>query len=89
MIDQAAPLIFAAIQIAVELVLALPALFFRWLRRPVKRAAVTAAVVFVVVLAVVAVSNLTSPTGPVPMGTTLVLGVLGGVIWATLFFVLA
>jgi len=34
-------------------------------------------------------SDLTSPTGSSPIGTTLFIGVAGGVIWATFFFILA
>ena len=41
------------------------------MHRPVKLAAITAAVVFVLVLGVVLVSDLTSPTGSSPIGTTL------------------
>jgi hypothetical protein len=41
------------------------------------------------VLGVVVASDLTSPTGSTPIGTTLFTGVVGGVIWATFFFILA
>lgn len=88
-LDQAAPLLFAAAQIAIALVLAIPAFAFRSLRRPVKLAAITAAAVFVLVLGVVLASDLTSQTGPPPIGATLYIGVLGGIIWATFFFILA
>ena len=71
------------------MLLALPALKFRSLRRPAKLAAITAAVVFVLVLGVVLASDLTSPTGSAPISTTLFIGVVGGVIWATFFFILA
>jgi hypothetical protein len=88
-LDQAAPLLFASVQVALALVLGMPALMIRSLRRPVKLAAIAAAAVFVVVLGVVLASDLTSPTGSAPIGTTLYIGVVGGVIWATFFFVLA
>ena len=88
-LDQGAPLVLVAMQIAIALVVALPALVFRSLRRPVKLAAITAVVVFVIVLGIVVASDLTSPTGSTPMGTTLFIGVVGGVIWATFFFILA
>ena len=88
-LDQAAPLLLASAQVALALVLAVPALMIRSLRRPVQLAAITAAVVFVLVLGVVLVSDLTSPTGSAPIGTTLFIGVVGGVIWATFFFILA
>ena len=88
-LDQAAPLVYAAIQIAVALLLALPALKFRSLRRPVKLAAIAAAAAFILILGVVLASDLTSPTGSSPIGTTLFIGVVGGVIWATFFFILA
>jgi hypothetical protein len=88
-LDQAAPLLYAAVEIAVALVLAVPALMIRSLRRPVKLAAITAAVVFVLVLGVVLASDLTSPAGSSPIGTTLFIGVVGGAIWATFFFILA
>jgi len=88
-LDQAAPLVYAGIQIAGALLLALPALKVRSLRRPLKLAAITAAVVFVLVLGVVLMSDLTSPTGSAPTSTTLFIGVVGGVIWATFFFILA
>ena len=65
------------------------ALKFRSLRRPAKLAAITAAAVFVLVLGVVLASDLTSPTGSSPIGTTLFIGVVGGLIWATFFFILA
>jgi len=55
----------------------------------VKLAAITAAVVFVLVLGAVLVSDLTSPDGSAPIGTILYIGVVGGVIWATFFFILA
>jgi hypothetical protein len=45
-LDQAAPLVLAAMQIAVALVLALPAIAFRSLRRSLRLALITAAVVF-------------------------------------------
>ena len=88
-LDQAAPLLFASAQVALALILALPALVMRSLRRPVKLAAITAAVVFVLVLGVALASDLTSPTGSAPIGTTLFIGVVGGLIWATFFFILA
>lgn len=88
MIDQAAPLVYAAAQIAIALVLALPALFFRSLRRPVKLAAFSALFVFALVFALVVTFDITSPTGPPPLGTVLYVGGLGGLIWATAFFVL-
>ena len=88
-LDQAAPLLFASAQVALVLVLALPALVIRSLRRPAKLAAITAAAVFILVLGVVLASDLTSPTGSAPIGTTLFIGVVGGVIWATFFFILA
>jgi len=88
-LDQAAPLVFASAQVAVALILALPALVIQSLRRPVRLALITAAVVFVLVLVVVLASDLTSPTGSSPIGTTLFIGVVGGLIWATLFFILA
>ena len=88
-LDQGAPLVLVAMQIAIALVLALPALVFRSLRRPLKLAVITAAVVFVLVLGVVVASDLTSPTGSTPIGTTLFIGVVGGLIWAFFFFILA
>ena len=88
-LDQAAPVLFASAQVALALILTLPALVIRSLRRPVKLAAITAAVVFILVLGVVLVSDLTSPTGSAPISTTLFIGVLGGVIWATFFYILA
>ena len=87
-LDQAAPLLFAAAQVALALIVALPALI-RSLRRPVRLAAIAAAVVFILVLGVVLVSDLTSPTGSAPIGTTLFIGVAGGLIWATLFFIVS
>ena len=50
---------------------------------------VTAAAVFIIVLGVVLASDLTSPTGSAPIGTTLFIGAVGGLIWATFFFILA
>lgn len=88
-LDQAAPLVFASAQVAVALILALPALVIQSLRRPVRLALITAAIVFVLVLVVVLASDLTSPTGSSPIGTTLFIGVVGGLIWATFFFILA
>jgi hypothetical protein len=88
-LDQTAPLVLAGAQIALAAVLALPALAVRSLRRPVKLAAITAVAVFILVLGVVVASDLTSPTGSAPIGTTLFIGVVGGVIWATFFFVVA
>ena len=88
-LDQAAPLVFASAQVVLALILALPALVIRSLRRPAKLAAITAAVAFVLVLGVVLASDLTSPTGSAPIGTTLFIGAVGGLIWATLFFILA
>lgn len=88
-LDQAAPLVFASAQVAVALILALPALVIQSLRRPVRLALITAAIVFVLVLVVVLASDLTSPTGSSPIGTTLFIGAVGGLIWATLFFILA
>ena len=82
-------MVLAAIQIAVATLLALPALKVRLLRRPLKLAAITAAVVFVLVLGVVLASDLTSPTGSTPIGTTLFIGAVGGLIWAIFFFILA
>jgi hypothetical protein len=87
-LDQAAPLVFASAQVALALVLAMPALMIRRLHRPVKLATITAVVVFVLVFGVVVVSDVTSPIRSAPIGTTLYIGVLGGVIWAT-FFILA
>jgi hypothetical protein len=89
MIGQATPLVYAATQLAVAIVLALPALVFRSLRRPVKLAALVAVLVFALVLVFVLTFDLTSPTGPPPLGAALYVGVLGGVIWATVFFILA
>jgi hypothetical protein len=54
-----------------------------------KLAAITAVAVFILVLGVVIASDLTSPTGSAPIGTTLFIGVVGGVIWAIFFFILA
>ena len=88
-LDQAAPLLFASAQVALALVLAMPALMIRSLRRPVKLAAIAAAAAFILVLGVVLASDLTSPTGSSPIGTTLFIGVVGGLIWATFFFILA
>ena len=59
------------------------------MRRPARLAAITAAVVFVLVLGIVVASDLTSRTGSPRFGTTLYIGVLGGVIWAAFFFILA
>ncbi|HEV8653966.1 MAG TPA: hypothetical protein VGR85_00435 [Candidatus Limnocylindria bacterium] len=80
---------YAGAQIAAAFLLALPALFFRSLRRPVKLAALTAVVVFGLVLGVVALSDLASETGPAPTGATVYVAGLGGLIWATFFFILA
>jgi len=88
-LDQAAPLLFASVQVALALILAMPALVIRSLRRPVRFAAITAAAVFIIVLGVVLASDLTSPTGSAPIGTTLFIGAVGGLIWATFFFILA
>ena len=88
-LDQAAPLLFASVQVALALILAMPALVIRPLRRPVRLAAITAAAVFIIVLGVVLASDLTSPTGSAPIGTTLFIGAVGGLIWATFFFILA
>jgi quinol-cytochrome oxidoreductase complex cytochrome b subunit len=88
-LDQAAPLLFASVQVALALILAMPALVIRSLRRPVRLAAITAAAVFIIVLGVVLASDLTSPTGSAPIGTTLFIGAVGGLIWATFFFILA
>jgi hypothetical protein len=54
-LDQTAPLLYAAAQIAVALLLALPALFFRSLRRPARLALLTAVVVFALVFTLLAV----------------------------------
>ncbi len=88
MLDQAAPLVYAMAQIAIALVLALPALFFRSLRRPVKLAAFSALFVFALVFALVVTFDLTSPTGAPPLGTVLYVGGFSGLIWATVFFIL-
>ena len=88
-LDQAAPLLFASAQVALALILALPALVIRSLRRPVRLSAITAAAVFILVLSVVVASDLTSPTGSAPIGTTLFIGAAGGLIWANFFFILA
>lgn len=88
-LDLAAPLLYAAAQIAAALVLALPAVWVTRLRRPVKLAAIAAAVVFIFVFAFVATFDLTSPTGAPSAGVALYVGVLGGLIWATVFFILA
>ena len=88
-LDQAAPLLFASVQVALALILAMPALVIRPLRRPVRLAAITAAAVFIIVLGVVLASDLTSPTRSAPVGTTLFIGAVGGLIWATFFFILA
>jgi hypothetical protein len=88
-LDQAAPLVYAAAQITVALILALPAVFIRALRRPAKLALVTALAVLVLVFALVLTFDLASPTGRPPLGTTLFIGIVGGVIWGTVFFVLA
>ena len=86
---QAAPLLFASGQVALALVLAMPALRIRTLRGPVKLAAIAAAAAFILVLGVVIASDLTSPTGSTPIGTTLFIGAVGGLIWAIFFFILA
>src|SRR5687768_6653730 len=88
-LDQNAALVYAATQVAVVLVLALPALFFPALRRPLRLAAITALFVFALVFTLVLTFDLTSPTGQPPLGTMLYVGGLGGLIWATVFFVLA
>jgi hypothetical protein len=89
MLDQAAPFVFAAMQIAIALVLALPALFFRSLRRPLKLALISALFVFALVFTLVITFDLTSPTGPPPLGAVLYVGGLGGLVWATTFFIFA
>lgn len=58
------------------------------MRRPLKFAALTALIVLVVVFTLVITFDLTSPTGQAPLGTVLYVGGLGGLIWATVFFVL-
>ena len=88
-LDQAAPLLFVSAQVALALILALPALVIRSLRRPVKLAAIAAVVVFILVLGLVVSSDLTSPIGSAPPGTTLFIGAAGGLIWAMFFFILA
>lgn len=76
-------------QLVVALVLALPALFFPSLRRPLKLAASPALFVFALVFTLVATFDLTSPTGAPPLGTVLYVGGFSGLIWATVFFILA
>lgn len=44
---------------------------------------------FALVFTLVLTFDLTSPTGQPPLGTMLYVGGLGGLIWATVFFVLA
>ncbi len=44
---------------------------------------------FVLVFTLVLTFDLTSPTGPPPLGTVLYVGGLGGAVWATIFFILA
>jgi hypothetical protein len=88
-LDQAAPFVYAGAQLLVALVLAAPALFVPALRRPVKLAVATALIVLVVVFTFVLAFDRTSPTGPQPLGATLYIGLLGGFIWATVFFILA
>ena len=88
-LDQAAPVVYAAAQIAVALLLAVPAVFFPTLRRPMKLALLTAIVVFVLVFTLVIAFDLSSPTGRPPLATTLFIGAVGGVVWGTVFFVLA
>jgi hypothetical protein len=87
MLDQATPLLFAAAQVAVALVIALPAAFIRSLRRAVKLAVVSALFVFALVFTLVITFDLTSPTGPPPLGAVLYVGGLGGFVWATTFFI--
>ena len=89
MLDQAAPVLFAVAQVAVALVIALPAVFIKRLRRAAKLAAVSALFVFALVFTLVITFDLTSPTGRPPLGTVLSVGALGGVVWATTFFMLA
>ncbi len=88
-IDQAAPFVFAAMQIAIALVLASPALFLASLRRPVKLALISALLVFALVFTLVITFDLTSPTGRPPLGAVLYVGGLGGLVWATTFFIIA
>lgn len=89
LLDQGAPILYAGAQLAFALVLAGPAVFVRSLRRPVKLALVTALLVFVLVLTLVLTFDLTLTTGRPSLGATLLVGGLGGVIWGTMFFVLA
>lgn len=88
MLDQAAP-IYAAAQVGFALVLALPALVIRPLRRPVKLAGLTALFTFALIFALVFTFDLTSPTGTPPLGVVLYVGGLSALIWKTVFFVLA
>jgi quinol-cytochrome oxidoreductase complex cytochrome b subunit len=88
-LDQTAPLLYAAAQIAVALLLALPALFFRSLRRPARLALLTAVVVFALVFTLVLTFDLVSSSGRPPLGTTLYIGALSGTIWGTIFFIVA
>lgn len=89
MLDQASPVVYAGAQIALAVVLAMPALFIRALRRPVTMAFIAALFVFALVLTLVVTFDLTSPAGPPPLTTALYVGVLGGVIWATAFFIVS
>lgn len=88
-LDQLAPLVFAGAQLAVAAALAIPAYFFAALRRPLKLALLVSLMVFAMVLALVLAFDLTSPAGSRSLGAVLYVGGLGGLVWATSFFILS
>ena len=88
-LDQVTPLVFAAAQLAVAGALALPALWYRPLRRAVKLALLVSLMVFALVLGLVLAFDLTSPVAAPSIGAVLYVGGLGGLVWATTFFIVS
>jgi hypothetical protein len=88
-LDQLAPLVFAGAQLAVAAALAIPAFFIAALRLALKLALFVSLMVFAMVLALVLAYDLTSPGGAPSVGAALYVGGLGGLVWATSFFILS
>jgi hypothetical protein len=88
-LDQMPPLLFAAAQLAVAAALAIPAFFIAALRVALKLALFVSLMVFAMVLALVLAFDLTSPGGAPSVGAALYVGGLGGLVWATSFFILS
>lgn len=88
-LDQLAPLVFAGAQLAVAGALAIPAFFFAPLRPALKLALFVSLMVFAMVLALVLAFDLTSPGGTPSVGAALYVGGLGGLVWATSFFIVS